>query len=323
MARNCKLRCAAQTQYHIEERGLAHGAEYPTSKSGKLVTSTKSSRRNSLLGHHFRESAFSTSEQEKHCYSRLAAALVTLAMGGAVLASNLTELEKLYSRLENGANALFLPNPTRVPYVEITSLAAVDLRNYGPRKGTAQSSPEVGSSSIHHRLNVEKLVATPVPAYLIETTSDIRPSDTKTAFAPKGELAHEYWRAMIGASHVMERYQLYLGNHPSGVVADTAVDRIREMEQVAEKATRTKMRQRVAKAKKRQNTSKQTKPDIVQTSVALSTKETNAVQCGGQNGFKCRKPLQTLAKNCSSSTGLSPEGVCVRRNYRTSTIVKR
>ena len=179
----------------------------------------------------------------------------------------------------------------------------------------------MGSSSIHHRLNVEKLVATPVPAYLIETASVIHPSGTKAAFAPKGELAHEYWRAMIGASHVIERYQLYLGSHPSGIVADTAVDRIRELEQAAKKATSTKIRQRVAEAKKSQSTSKQTKPDTVQTTVALSAKETNSVQCEGQNGLKCRKPLQTLAKDCSSS--MSPEGVCVRKNYRTSPVIKR
>ena len=168
-----------------------------------------------------------------------------------------------------------MPNSTRARYIEIASLAPVDLRNYRPRRETVQSPNEMGFSSIHHRLNVEKLVATPVPAYLIETASVIYPSGTKAAFAPKMELAHEYWRAMIGASHVIERYQLYLGSHPSGIVADTAVDRFRELEQAVEKATSTKIRQRVAKAKKGQSTSKQTKPDIVQTTVALSAQETN------------------------------------------------
>jgi hypothetical protein len=126
---------------------------------------------------------------------------------------------------------------------------------------------------------------------------------------------------MAGVSHVIVHYQLYLDNHPSGVFADTAVDRIRELEQAAEKGTSTKKRQRVAKVKKSQSTSKQTKPDTVQTTVALSVKETNAVQCGDQNSFKCRKPLQTLANGCSGS--ISPEGFCVRKNYRASSVIKR
>lgn len=322
MVRNCKLRCAAQTQCQTEKREFAYWDEYPASKSEKLVTPTNLSRKKGLTGRHFKKPAFSISEREKHSCSRLVAALIALALGGGVLASNLINLEKPDSRFADGVNALFLstPYPTRVRSVEIASLAPVDLRNYGPRRENAQSSRELGSSSIHYRVSAEKLVATAVPAYLIKT--EIHPSDTRAAFAPKGEVAHEYWRAMIGASHVIERYQLYLDSHPSGIVADTAVDRIGKLEQAGEKATSTKIKQRVAKAKKSQSTAKQTKPEAVQTAVALPVKETNAIQCGDQNSIKCRKPLQTLAKDCSS-TGLSPEGVCIRKNYRTSTVIKR
>jgi hypothetical protein len=140
MARNCKLRYAAQTQYQIEEREFGHGGDYPTSKSGKLVTSTSPFRRNNLTGQHFKEPAFSTAKRDTHSYSRLVAAFITLALSGGVLASNLIAHEK--SRFENGAKALLPPNPARLPYVELPS--PVDL----PRRESAQSSHEL--CSIHH-----------------------------------------------------------------------------------------------------------------------------------------------------------------------------
>src|SRR5262245_1858024 len=217
-------------------------------------------------------------------------------------------------------NALFLPSPTRTGHVDIASFAPMNLHKYGPRRETAQ---ERGSSSIHHQLYEKKLVATPVPAYLIESPSEIHQSDTKAAFVPRGELAHEYWRAMIGASHVIERYRLYLGSHPSGLVADTVADRISELEQAAEKASSTKVRKHIVKAGKSQSTSKPTKPNTVQATLTLPIEESNVVKCGNQNDSKCRKPLQIPAKDCNSSSGLNPEGVCVRKNYRTSTIFKR
>ena len=84
MARNCKLRCAAQTQYDMEEREFTHWGEYPTFKS-ELVTSTDLFRRKGLAGRHFKKPAFSISEREKYGYSRLvAAALIALALGGGV-----------------------------------------------------------------------------------------------------------------------------------------------------------------------------------------------------------------------------------------------
>ena len=115
MARNCKLRCAAQTQYDIEEREFTHWGEYPAFKTEKLVTSTKLFHRKGLAGGHFKKPAFSISEREKYGYSRLMAVLIASVLGGGVLASNLIELEKLYSSFANGANALFLsiPNSTR------------------------------------------------------------------------------------------------------------------------------------------------------------------------------------------------------------------
>jgi hypothetical protein len=198
----------------------------------------------------------------------------------------------------------------------------VDVRKH-TRTETAQPTHVLGSSSIHQQLNIEKPAAIPVPAYLLESLSETTPhSEPPAAFGPKGELAHEYWRAMIGASHVRERYRLYLAGYPTGMVAETAGDRIRELDQSVKKATITKIQNRVAKTNKGQSTSKQTKPHLVQAAVALSVKETDTVRCGDQSSFKCRKPLQTLAKACSNR-GSSPDGICIRKNYRTSTVIKR
>src|SRR5262245_9121780 len=155
MARNCKLRSAAKTQCNTEQRDFSHRGEYPTSKSAKLITSITSFRGKSLAAHHFRESPVSVSEPEKRSYSRLVAALMTLAMGGGVLASNLIGSEKIYSRSANDMNALFLPSPTRTGHVDIASFAPMNLHKYGPRRETAQ---ERGSSSIHHQLYEKKLV---------------------------------------------------------------------------------------------------------------------------------------------------------------------
>jgi hypothetical protein len=321
MTRNCKLRCAAQTQYHLEKREFARWGEYPTPKSRNLTTSTTSPRGKGVADRHFPKSHFSISDREKHNYSQLAVGLMTVALGGGVLASNLFEVERPYSRFEKGATALFRANPERVRRVEIASLAPVDVSKHGPRRETAQPSHVLGSSSIHQQLNVEKPAAIPVPAYLLESMSATAPhSKTPAAFGPKGELAHEYWRAIIGASHVMKRYELYLASYPTGAAAEIAGDRIRELEQPVKKATITQ--KRVAKVKKGQSTSKQTKPAPVQGAVAMSVKEADTVQCGDQSSFKCRKPLQTLAKNCSNK-GLSPDGICIRKNYRTSIVIKR
>jgi hypothetical protein len=323
MARNCKLRCAAYSQYRFKERECGDWDDYPASKSGRAVASTNLSRRRTTGGRHFERPAVGLSGREKHRYPQLVVALMTMGLGAGVLAANLIDPEKFYSPFANGGNALFLSTPSlaQVPYVEMASVAPAAVGNYGRRIETVPSR-ERDSSSVHHRLNVKKLVATPVPAYLIETGSEVH-RDTEAAFAPKRELAHEYWRAMIGASNVIERYQLYLRSYPSGIMADSAAGRIRELVQEAEKTTSSKIRQRVAKAKKSQSTSKQTNPDTVQTAVALSIDETNAVQCEDQNGLKCRRPLKTLVKDCSSSTGLNLEGVCVRKNYRASTAIKR
>jgi hypothetical protein len=267
-------------------------------------------------------------QRETPTMPRVAAALFGVALGLAAggLAFQFIEPERLYSPVL--AHASSTPEPSQ--HVALAFPAPTDRLLPFPNDNSfglggrqkAELSSELSSSSVGQRRNVEKRrQAIPVPAYLLHSASARRPYHREAAFAPKGDLGHEYWRAMIGGSHVIERYQHYLSSHPSGIVADTAVNRIRELEQAAEKATSTKLRQRVAKLKKRQSTSKQTKPETVQTIVALSVKETDTVQCGDQRSSKCRKPLQTPAKDCSSS--MSQEGVCVRKNYRTSTVIKR
>src|SRR5687767_1846845 len=97
MVRNCKLRCATHTQYYSEGRDV-HWREYPASKPRKLLPSRNLSRRKSLAGRPLRGPAFNISEREKNNDSRLMAALITMALGGGVLAANLIELEKPYSR---------------------------------------------------------------------------------------------------------------------------------------------------------------------------------------------------------------------------------
>ena len=315
MARNCKLRCAAQTQHRVGKQEFTRWGEYPELKSRNLITSTNSSRRKGLAAHQFREPAFRISGREKQSYSRLAAGLITVALGGGVLASNFLGLERPFSHVENDATALFLPNFEQARRVDIAS--PVEVHKYGPRREIDQPSHVPVSSSVHHRLNVEKPVAVPVPAYLSDSTSNHHSSDAEPALAPKGELAHEYWRAMMGASHEIQRYQLYLTTHPTGAVGGIAADRIGELTLAAEKATSTNHRKQVAKAK---STAKRTKLATVQTAVTLPVKEVATTPCGDHDSFKCRKSVPTVAPDCTSS---SPEGVCIRKNYRTSTVIKR
>jgi hypothetical protein len=163
--------------------------------------------------------------------------------------------------------------------------------------------------------------ATPVPAYLLQPASAPRPYNRETTAAPKGDLGHEYWRAISSSSNVIERYQLYLQGHATGVLAEMAVNRIRELSQGAKKVTRGEGQPRIVKPKKSQGTSKQGKPSVTrETAVALPSNETDS-QCRNENGSKCHQPFPPLAKECTG--GLSPEGFCVRKNYRTSTVVKR
>jgi hypothetical protein len=85
MARNCKLRSAAQTQYHIEKTEFARWGEYPTPKSRNLTTSTTSPRGKGLAGRRFPKSQFNISDPERHSYSQLATGLMTVALGAGVL----------------------------------------------------------------------------------------------------------------------------------------------------------------------------------------------------------------------------------------------
>jgi hypothetical protein len=62
-----------------------------------------------------------------------------------------------------------------------------------------------------------------------QVTSATHPYPAESTFAPKGELAHEYWRAMSGQSRIVERYELYLHDHPAGALADIASERIMDL----------------------------------------------------------------------------------------------
>jgi hypothetical protein len=87
------------------------------------------------------------------------------------------------------------------------------------------------------REQVSRLSLRPSFSYLDHVQSmETRPSvdlveftSATYTFAPKGELAHEYWRAMSGASKVSERYERYLHRHPSGILVDIAIERIMDL----------------------------------------------------------------------------------------------
>jgi hypothetical protein len=72
---------------------------------------------------------------------------------------------------------------------------------------------------------------TPVPSDPSQFKLTTHPYPAKTAFAPKGEFVHEYWRAMSGPSTIVERYEAYLHAHPSGNLADIVVERITDLSQ--------------------------------------------------------------------------------------------
>lgn len=96
------------------------------------------------------------------------------------------------------------------------------------------SSTSAASSS---REQVSQLSLRPSFAYLdrvqtieARTSVDLVQFTSAThTFAPKGELGHEYWRAMSGASKVSERYERYLHRHPSGILVDIATERIMDL----------------------------------------------------------------------------------------------
>ena len=178
--------------------------------------------------------------KETRCFPRVAGTLLGLAvaLSGGVLASIDIALEKSFpsQSMDRGEVLISSISEALSGYVR-TVAPALNVRNHdniGRQNQVAQLSLRPGLPYTDAFQNIDFKQSTSFPTDLNPFTAATHPYPAETAFAPKGELGHEYWRAISGPSKLIERYELYLRAHPSGILADTAIERIMDLSRVRE-----------------------------------------------------------------------------------------
>jgi len=218
MAHNSKLRSVARC-----ESGFQHENRSPvrrTQTDTRLLWGGREVRREPARINE------NITQKETRCFLRVAVAFLGLAMAvsGGVLASIHIEPEKSYFNRSTAEGEVLVSSMSEAVSRYVRTVAPIDSQNR-----VAQLSLRPGFSFDDSVQSLDSKQSTPIPTHSEQLTSATHPYPAESAFVPKGELAHEYWRAIGGPSKIIERYESYLRAHPSGILADTAIERITDL----------------------------------------------------------------------------------------------
>jgi hypothetical protein len=127
------------------------------------------------------------------------------------------------------------------------------------------------------------------------------PSQASVAWPSEGQLVQEFWRSMA-YSDIIDRYEFYLRNYPSGTFADIAIARNKELRMPIKQASVNKGEGWIPKKRAGTNSSRTPKPKKSAriTAVKTSTPKTEG-RCWSRNIEQCRERCREgEARACQS-----------------------